>query len=440
MKRPLILLSIPALREKDLPQMPRLHGLAEVGSAAPLVPAFPAVTCPVQATMTTGKRPSQHGVVGNGFFWRDKARVEMWTAWNDCILCPQVWDLLHERDAGITSAVWFAMHSKGCGADYVCTPAPIHNPDGSESLWCYTKPESLYGSLRDRLGDFPLQHFWGPMAGMASSRWIVDSALHAAETYRPDFFMIYVPHLDYAAQKKGPDSAEAVQAAADLNEELARLIDGLPAAYESDPVWLVASEYAMREVQHVALPNRRLREAGLLAVRHSDDGEYMDVAASRAWAMADHQFSHVFVRDSADVPQAAATLRDLPGIASVLDDAEQARYGIDHPRSGELILVSDPISWQAYYWWLDDAQAPGFARTVDIHQKPGYDPVELFWDPATRGVPLDPTLVRGSHGVPVDQGDGRGILIASESAMVPDQGPQGMTDADIARIVLEYFG
>lgn len=439
MKRPLVLLSIPALREKDLPQMPHLNRLAGGGIAAPIVPSFPAVTCPVQATMTTGEPPAEHGVVGNGFYWRDKNHVEMWTAWNDCILRPQLWDVLHKQDAGITSAVWFAMHSKGCGADYVCTPAPIHNPDGSESLWCYTKPESLYGRLRDQFGDFPLQHFWGPMAEIASSRWITDSALHAAQEYRPDFFLVYLPHLDYAAQKTGPDSIEAIRATGQLDEQLGRLLDGLPAAYASDPVWLVASEYTMREVQHVALPNRRLREAGLLTIRRGDDGEYLDVAASRAWAMADHQFSHVFVRQPSDIPHVAATLQDLPGIARVLDAGEKARYGIEHPRCGELVLVSEPHSWQAYYWWLDDAQAPGFARSVDIHRKPGYDPVELFWDPVARGVPLDATLIKGSHGVPVTEGDGRGVLIASEAAMVPDPGPQGLTDANVANIVLEHF-
>lgn len=439
MKRPLILLSVPALRERDLARMPRLHQLAAVGSAVPLVPAFPAVTCPVQATMTTGRPPSQHGVVGNGFFWRDRSQVEMWTAWNDCIQCPQIWDRLHERGADVTSAVWFAMHSKGCGADYVCTPAPVHHPDGSESLWCYTKPESLYGSLRDRFGDFPLQHFWGPTAGIASSRWIVDSALHAAAMYRPEFFMIYVPHLDYAAQKTGPHSEEADRAAAELDSELGRLIDGVPEAYGSDPVWLVVSEYTMRDVRQVALPNRRLREAGFLTVRREEDGEHLDVAASRAWAMADHQFSHVFVRDPADVPQVAAALQTLPGIATVLDDAGKARYGMDHPRSGELVLVSEPDSWQAYYWWLDDAQAPGFARSVDIHRKPGYDPVELFWDHEARGVPLDASLVRGSHGVPVDRGDSRGALIVSEGGMLPRPGPRELTDADVANIVLAYF-
>jgi predicted AlkP superfamily pyrophosphatase or phosphodiesterase len=157
--------------------MPNLSRLATGGSYARIVPSFPAVTCPVQANMMTGKLPREHGVVANGFYWRDQRRVEMWTSWNDCIERPQVWDLLHDQDRSITSAVWFALHSKGCGADYICTPAPTHNADGTESMWCFTRPEPLYDELRGKMGDFPLKHFWGPLAGIQSSAWIIESAV-----------------------------------------------------------------------------------------------------------------------------------------------------------------------------------------------------------------------------------------------------------------------
>ena len=229
-----VLLSIPGLRGKDIAAMPNLARLAPAGEQTALVPSFPCVTCPVQAAMTTGVLPNEHGVVANGFYWRDKHEIEMWTAWNDCIQRPQIWDLLHERDLGISSAVWFPLHSKGCGADYICTPAPIHNPDGTESLWCYTKPTELYGELRDALGHFPLQHFWGPIANIKSSAWIVDSAIHAARTWKPDFFYIYLPHLDYAAQKNGPDSPEAKAALVALDEVLGRLFTAFREAY-SEP-------------------------------------------------------------------------------------------------------------------------------------------------------------------------------------------------------------
>ena len=264
MARFVVLLSIPGLRARDLASMPNLSRLFVGGGHAILVPSFPAVTCPVQANMTTGRPPREHGVVANGFYWRDQHRVEMWTAWNDCIQSPQIWDILHDRDRAITSAVWFPLHSKGSGADFICTPAPVHNDDGSESPWCFTRPEGLYDELKAKFGHFPLQHFWGPLAGIQSTTWIVDSAIMTADKYKPNFFYLYLPHLDYAAQKSGPDSKAAHQAVADLDVELGKLIAGFEKAYSEAPLWLAASEYVISAVNDVTYPNRTLREAGLL--------------------------------------------------------------------------------------------------------------------------------------------------------------------------------
>ncbi|HEY4235553.1 MAG TPA: nucleotide pyrophosphatase/phosphodiesterase family protein [Lacipirellulaceae bacterium] len=433
-----ILLSIPGLCERDLAAMPNLSALAAGGDRASLLPNFPAVTCPVQANMTTGLPPREHGVIANGFYWREKQEVEMWTAWNNVVERPQIWDILHERDPSLTSAVWFALNSKGCGADYICTPAPVHNPDGSESLWCYTKPDMMYGELRDELGHFPLKHFWGPLAGIQSTAWIVASAILATERHRPNFFYIYLPHLDYAAQKFGPDSDAAKNSLAELDAELEKLRAGLENAYGEPPHWLVASEYAIVPVDHVTYPNRILREAALLAVRDTDEGEQLDIAGSRAFAMVDHQFSHIFVRDAdrQTTARIAEIFRNRPGVAEVLSGDELSRYGLDHPRSGEIVLISEPNSWQAYYWWLDDARAPSFARTVDIHQKPGYDPVELFFDPATRSIPLDATLVRGSHGAPASDAAQRGVLLASKPGILKRQTYVG---TDVSDLVLNQF-
>lgn len=440
MSEQVILLSVPGLRASDLASMPNLSDLVDGGDRATLVPSFPAVTCPVQANMTTGCLPHEHGVVANGFFWRDRQEVEMWTAWNDCIERPQIWDQLHEHDAEITSAVWFPLHSKGCGADTVCTPAPIHNPDGSESLWCYTKPEAMYGELRDELGHFPLKHFWGPLAGIPSTAWIVDSAMIAARQYRPNFFYIYLQHLDYAAQKNGPDSPEAMAALVELDNVLGKMIAGFTEAYDpAEPLWLVASEYAIVPVDHVLYPNRMLREAGLLAVRDGDDGEHLDLSASGAWALVDHQFSHVFVRDAdrGVIGRVAELFRGTEGVAEVLVGDDLARYNLDHKRCGEVVLVSTPESWQAYYWWLDDARAPGYARTVDIHRKPGYDPVELFFDPPMRGIPLDASLVKGSHGAPAVDRAQQGVLLCSRSGVIDSATKR---DVDVAPLVLSQFG
>jgi hypothetical protein len=434
-----ILLSVPGLRAQDVAMMPNLSRLISGGDQATLVPSFPCVTWPVQANMLTGKLPAEHGVVANGFYWRDKHKVEMWTAWNDKIQQPQIWDLLHQHDANLKSAVWFPMLSKGCGADTICMPAPIHNPDGSESLWCYTKPVELYGTLRDAFGHFPLMNFWGPMANIKSTAWIADSAAWAMQQFRPNFFYIYLPHLDYAAQKTGPESPAAQAAVKELDDVLGKLVANGSAAYEGESVtWLVASEYVITPVDHVTYPNRVLREAGLLQVK-DDGGELIDFPQTPAWALVDHQLSHVFVkdRDAATIGRVVELFRGCHGIAEVLAGAERKKYAIDHERAGEVVLISTPQSWQAYYYWLDDTKAPKFARTVDIHNKPGYDPVELHFDFATKSIPLNASLIKGSHGAPAVSDSQRGVLLSSRHGMLSKK---LLADVDVCELVLRQFG
>ncbi|VAX41602.1 FIG00907047: phosphodiesterase/nucleotide pyrophosphatase [hydrothermal vent metagenome] len=438
MKPYVVLLSLPGLRHADLAHMPRLSQLA--ASSVPLAASFPAVTCPVQATLTTGVTPHEHGVIANGFFWREKNDVEMWTAWNEAIEVPQIWDKLHAHDASITSAVWFPLLSKGCGADFICTPAPIHNPDGSESLWCYTKPTEMYGELRDTLGHFPLMNFWGPLSNIKSTAWIADSAIHAAQKHQPQFSYLYLPHLDYAAQKFGPESEQATAALVEVDEIIGRLIDGYAAAGMDDILWLVASEYVITPVDGVCYPNRILREAGLLSLREEEGLEYLEPGNSKAWAMVDHQLAHLFVADKNDIEATANLFRNHPDIAEVLVGEELAKYQMDHPRSGEILLISKPEKWFAYYWWTDDSKAPSFARTVDIHRKPGYDPVEMFINMPEKETPLDATLVKGSHGYPAETPERRGVLISSNATILPKTELGYLKDIDIAGIVLHYFG
>ncbi len=435
-----VLLSIPGLRASDLAAMPNLRQLADTGDRATLAPCFPCVTCPVQANMTTGTLPHEHGVIANGFYWRARREVEMWTAWNDCIQRPQIWDVLHREQPGCTSAVWFALHSKGCGADYICTPAPIHQADGTEALWCHTQPTELYAELLPELDHFPLQHFWGPLANIHSSRWIADSAVRAARRFRPNFAYIYLPHLDYSAQKAGPDSEWAHAALGDLDELLGRLfLEYQQALGGARVLWLVASEYTITPVDHVTFPNRVLREAGLLSVREEDGRELLDLERSRAWALVDHQFSHVFVADAdhRTIENVVALFRRQPGFDQVLWGDSRAELDLVHERAGEVVLVSSPRSWQAYYWWHDDSRAPAFARRVDIHNKPGYDPLEMHVDWNAGGISLDTSLVRGSHGAPAKSPLQRGVVLASQPGVFP--GPQ-LADIDMFGLVLEQFG
>lgn len=435
-----VLLSIPGLRASDLGSMPRLSAWKDDGFSAPIAHTFPCVTCPSQATLTTGVGPQRHGVVANGFYWRDRGEVEMWTAWNSVVQAPQIWTTLRQHDSQLTSAAWFPLLVKGADADFICTPAPVHNPDGSESLWCYTKPAELYGELRDALGHFPLMNFWGPLSNIKSTQWIVESAVHAARKYQPRFTYVYLPHLDYAAQKFGPESPQALTALTELDAAIGRLVDGLRDAGLSDVLWVVAGEYAITAVSGVGYPNRRLREAGLLTLREENGAELLDVGSSRAWALVDHQLAHVYVRDAGDIERVAALFRDDPTVAEVLSGPARARRNLDHPRAGDVVLISKPDRWFAYYWWLDDSKAPKFARTVDIHRKPGYDPVEMFLDLPTRSTPLDARLVQGSHGYPADAAQRRGVLCCSEKGLIRPSNDGLVPDTKIAGILLRNFG
>ena len=441
MSKHLIFLTIPALRNSDLALMPNLMSLfsgGNSGSKTRLEHSFPAVTWPAQAAMLTGKLPSEHGVTANGFYWRESQKVEMWTAWNEVIQAPQLWDSLRDVDSQLTSCAWFPMLSKGCSADYVCMPAPIHQPDGSEDLWCHTKPQEFYGELLEQLGHFPLKHFWGPLANIISSQWIADSVVRCAEKFQPNFFYIYFPHLDYAAQKDGPDSDAAMKAVADLDQMLGPFIEQTNSALAGNQIdWMVASEYTITPVDHVTFPNRILRSAGLLNVVQTDEGELIDFANSKAWALADHQFSQVYVRDadSDTIAQVVDLFSNAEGFDQILAMDDRKLIGMDHERAGEVVLLSSKNSWQAYYWWNEDSQAPKFARTVDIHKKPGYDPVELHVDMATRSIPLDATLIKGSHGLPSKDDDQKGVLLSTTDVLQEEQN----TDTAVYDIVIEHF-
>lgn len=420
--------------------MPRLSALVAGGDCSSIQHSFPCVTWPSQAHVLTGKLANDHGVTANGFYWRDDQKVEMWTAWNEKILEPQIWDRLHELNPPVTSSAWFPMLSKGSGADFVCMPAPIHKPDGSEEMWCYTKPQEYYGQLLEQLGPFPLQHFWGPLANIKSSAWIAQSASLAAKEFQPGFNYIYLPHLDYAAQKLGPDSEAALAAVGELDEVIGEMAEAMTQAYAPEsPIWIVASEYVITPVDHVVYPNRVLREAGLLTTLPEQDSERELIDFNGpAWALVDHQFSHVFVRDadSSTIDKVAKLFQGAEGIDEVLVGDERSKYGMDHERAGEVILISTANSWQAYYWWENDDAAPSFARTVDIHRKPGYDPVELHFDPQTRSIPLDATRIGGSHGAPAKTAAQRGALCTSEAGLFADE---ITLDTDIAARILALF-
>ena len=415
--RTVVVLDVVGLTPKALRHMPRLSAFADAGSRARLDPTFPAVTCTVQASMLTGLTATDHGIVGNGWYFRDLGEVLLWRQHNALVQGDKVWDAARRAAPGYTVANlcwWYAM---GAETDLLVTPRPIYHADGKKSPDAYTRPPELHDRLVRELGDFPLFTYWGPTAGISSSRWIAEAARRVLAVDRPDLMLVYLPHLDYDHQRFGPDGPEAAAAARALDDVLAPLLD---ACLRSGATVVALSEYGITPVRRPVDVNRALRRAGLLEVHTQAGMEYLDPWTSRAFAVADHQVAHVYVKDPSAVDGVRSLLADLPGVAAVLDGAGKADAGIDHERAGELVCVADPDAWFTYYYWLDDARAPDFARGVEIHRKPGYDPAELFFDPADKlvkaraagtllrkkaglryamsVVPLDPSPVRGSHG------------------------------------------
>jgi predicted AlkP superfamily pyrophosphatase or phosphodiesterase len=321
----------------------------------------------------------------------------------------------------------------------------MYPADGRKLPDIYTQPADLRDELNEKLGRFPLFNYWGPAAGIASSRWIAECALFVERRCSPTLALIYLPHLDYALQRLGPNSPEIAPHLAEIDEVCGELIDRCEKA---DTSVVVLSEYGITEVQAPIHLNRALREAGLLCVRRELGRELLDAGASEAFGVADHQIAHVYVKNQERIDEVRALLSELDGVEQVLEGERKAELGLDHRRSGELIALAAPDRWFTYYYWLDDECAPDFARTVDIHRKPGYDPAELFVDPELAlpqvsigwrllkkalgfrtlmdVIPLAPELVRGSHGRPTnDEADGP-VLISSQPELLP-QGPVAAT-------------
>jgi predicted AlkP superfamily pyrophosphatase or phosphodiesterase len=437
--------------------MPCLSALVKRGGARPIRTIAPAVTCPVQATFLTGALPKDHGIVGNGWYFRDLCEVMFWKQSDRLIAGEKLWDEARRRDPSFRCAKLFWWYNMYTSADVTVTPRPMYPADGRKIPDIHTYPADLRDDLNEHLGAFPLFSFWGPTADIESSKWIASSAIHVDRAYSPTLSLVYLPHLDYNLQRLGPNDPALASDLAQIDAVCGELIEH---ADETDAAVIVLSEYAITEVRGPVHVNRVLRRNGLLEVREELGRELLDPGASDAFAVADHQVAHIYVKKRELVDEVRRMIAQEPGVDAVLDGDGKTSIGLDHERSGELVAIAKPDCWFTYYHWLDDDRAPDFARTVDIHRKPGYDPAELFLDPnlalpkvsigwrllkKTLGfrtlmdvIPLDANLVRGSHGRPNQNGEEGPILISSRPELLPD-GPLEATS--VKRVILDHvFG
>ena len=454
---PTLVLNVVGLTPDLLRHAPNLQALARNGAMRPLSPVLPAVTTTMQSTMLTGSLPREHGIVANGWYFRDLSEIWLWRQSNRLVGGEKVWDAARRRDPAFTCAQLFWWYNMYADVDVAVTPRPMYLADGRKLPDIHTHPAGLRDELQQRLGEFPLFRFWGPAADLVSSRWIADSALQVLEQRRPTLTLVYLPHLDYDLQRLGPHHPAIAPQVAAVDALCAPLVERARALGSHV---IALSEYGITEVSRPVHVNRALRRAGWLKVRLERGREQLDAGASEAFAVADHQVAHVYVARPGLVPEVAACLAALPGVETVLDEAGKRAAGLDHPRSGELVAVAEADSWFTYYHFLDDDKAPDFARTVDIHRKPGYDPVELFIDPRIRFpklavasrlarkamglrvlmdvIGLDAGIVRGSHGRPTDRAEDGPLFISSAPGLLAE-GPVAATA--VKQLLLDHvFG
>jgi predicted AlkP superfamily pyrophosphatase or phosphodiesterase len=415
MKKYSVLLDVVGLEQKHLDSgfVPNIGKIIENGQATRLEPTFPAVTCTVQASILSGTYPLEHGIIANGLYDRDTFNVSFWEQSSSLVQTPRAWDILKQKDNKKT-AVLFWQNTMYANSDIVLTPRPIHL-DEKMVMWCYSKPVGYYEKLKEKFGGFDLASYWGPLASPKSSEWIGNAAEYTLENERPDFLFVYIPHVDYSAQRFGKESAQVKNDIKNADEIVGRLMHKVTAlGIQEETEYIVLSEYAFNDVNGAVPLNIILRDAGLLSTRIIEDKEYLDFEYSKAFAMVDHQVAHIYIKAGFE-GEARKVLENAPGVERILDGKGKKELAIDHKRSGELIAISAKDKWFSYYWWHDPSKAPDFAHKVDIHRKPGYDPVELFIDRKTMSIPLDPSLVKGSHGRPADLGTGEGLAFFGSS-------------------------
>ena len=425
-------LNVVGLTQSVLREMPRLKAWSESREVQSFKPAFPAVTCTAQSSYLTGKSVGEHGIVGNGWYDREAAEVKFWKQSNLLVKGEKLWENL-----GIKCAKMFWWYNMYSSAEFAATPRPLYPADGRKAFDIHTQPMAMREEIKADLGDFPFPSFWGPNAGIPSSKWIAESAKWIEKKEKPDLNLVYLPHLDYGLQKFGPGAPEMAAEYEAIDQVTCDLIEELEAAGVEV---LVLSDYGISKVSKAIHLNRVFREKGWIQVKDELGLETLDCGGCQAFAVADHQVAHIYVNDSVIEKEVRRVVLATDGVEEIREGSDLWSEGIGRERGGDFVAVSEADAWFTYYFWDDDAKAPDYARCIDIHRKPGYDPVELFLDPeikfpvakiggfllkkklGLRGlmdvIPLDANLVKGSHGRDQVPEDEQPVVIGDRASQV----------------------
>lgn len=443
-------------------KIPNISGLVQQeGEFGYLKPVFPSVTCTVQSSILTGKYPNEHGIISNGMFDRVNLQTLFWEQSTNLVQSEKIWDHIKQKNQSAKTALLFWQNSMYSNNDFVISPRPIHLENGQMDMWCYSKPVDYYERLAQKIGEFNLLNYWGPFASFNSSDWITKSVEYTIENNRPQLLFAYFPQIDYSAQKFGKSSPEVTNDLQKIDESVGKIINAVKSAGIYDETeFILISEYGFNDVNGAVPINRILREKGLLKVRTIKGKEYIDFEFSHAFAMVDHQIAHIYLNNEGKESKEKIKkfLADISGIETVCDLDEKRNLHIDHERSGELIVIAEKDKWFSYYWWFEENtdpslsnpgtkesnadegsdKAPTFTKTVDIHRKPGYDPLDLFFDPIKKSISTNTSLIKGSHGRPcnIETKEGLSAFVSSRKINKPGQTLDGLPLMDC----LDIFG
>ncbi|MDQ7780792.1 MAG: alkaline phosphatase family protein [Planctomycetota bacterium] len=438
---PIVVINVPGLSPSFIQaakqKMPAFNELAAKGAQLPLRSVFPAVTCPMHATMTTGLPPGEHGIVANGFFDRDTVSVDFWQQSHRLVQGWRFWRAAKKKMPDLNVAVLFWQNIMYSDCDIYLTPAPIHAASGQTVQDCYSKPRDLYAKLVGALGPFQLHWYWGPMVSVQGSLWIADATRWVLENCAPHIVLTYIPQLDYTLQRHGLKAPQALVDAGKVDALIGELVRAVSARGGTA---IVVSDYGISNVSGAVRLNAELRKAGLLEIREVAGREYLDLGTSKAFAVVDHQAAHVYCTPQEAAADVGAFLRGVPGVEKVLVGDEKRSLQLDHPRAGEVVAIAAPDKWFAYDWWEDEGRAPDFARTVDIHRKPGFDPLELFADPQTRRLATDHSVVKGSHGRPPQGASELGVFACADKTVFGKEVPKSVNAVEVPHLIMKLAG